>query len=109
MANVELRQRGQGAADEEGDDSLDSFLESIPDDSLTSMKVSTSYVRLGVTEGKYRMVRRILHNAGHSVIELHRVRYGGILLGPLVEGDIRRCTIEETSWGRGIMSSKARK
>ncbi len=38
--------------------------------------VPTSSVRLTVTEGKYRMVRRILHNAGHSVIALHRRRYG---------------------------------
>jgi 23S rRNA pseudouridine2605 synthase len=37
-----------------------------------------SYVRIVVTEGKYRMVRRILHNAGHSVICLHRSRYGGV-------------------------------
>ena len=39
-----------------------------------------SYVRLSVTEGKYRMVRRILHNSGHTVLRLHRWRYGGIKL-----------------------------
>ena len=44
--------------------------------------VSVSTVRLTVTEGKYRMVRRILHNAGHSVIALHRMRYGNTLLIP---------------------------
>ena len=42
--------------------------------------VPTSQVRVSVREGKYRMVRRILHNAGHSVLQLHRVRYGDILL-----------------------------
>jgi len=39
-----------------------------------------SYVRLSVAEGKYRMVRRMLHNAGHSVCFLHRRRYGQICL-----------------------------
>jgi len=41
---------------------------------------SFSYVRLTVTEGKHRMVRRILHNCGHSVVKLHRNRYGNISL-----------------------------
>lgn len=39
-----------------------------------------SVVNLTVVEGKYRMVRRILHNCGHSVVSLHRTRYGGIKL-----------------------------
>ena len=53
------------------------------DDSSSSSSgemVPTSQVRVSVREGKYRMVRRILHNAGHSVLQLHRVRYGDILL-----------------------------
>lgn len=44
---------------------------------------AVSLVRLSVTEGKYRMVRRILHNAGHSVCFLRRRRYGMIVLHPL--------------------------
>lgn len=39
-----------------------------------------SEVRVVVTEGKHRMVRRILHNCGHSVLQLHRTRYGPISL-----------------------------
>ena len=42
-------------------------------------------VRLVVTEGKYRMVRRVLANCGHPVVNLHRVRYGEIRLGDLEE------------------------
>ena len=42
-----------------------------------------------VTEGKHRMVRRMLHNAGASVEALHRVAYGPIALGPLAERDVR--------------------
>ena len=35
---------------------------------------------LTYTIGKYRMVRRILHNCGHSVVKLTRIRFGGIHL-----------------------------
>ena len=43
---------------------------------------AVSFVRLSVTEGKYRMVRRILHNSGHSVCFLRRRRFGEIYLHP---------------------------
>ena len=40
-------------------------------------------VTITVTEGKHRMVRRMLHNAGASVLALHRIAYGDIVLGDL--------------------------
>lgn len=55
-------------------------------------------VRLTVTEGKHRMVRRMLANAGHPVIELTRVRYGGFELADLPVGDCRTATAEELAW-----------
>lgn len=69
---------------------------------------SFSYVRLTVTEGKHRMVRRILHNCGHSVVKLHRNRYGRISLygyngdEELLQGSIRRCNEDETEWAKQI-------
>ncbi|KAG8463450.1 hypothetical protein KFE25_004961 [Diacronema lutheri] len=39
-------------------------------------------LRLSVTEGKHRMVRRLLANAGHPVLALHRVRFGDVVLDP---------------------------
>ena len=54
-------------------------------------------VRIAVTEGKHRMVRRMLHNAGASVITLKRVQYGSILLGDLAEGHCRPLSLEELS------------
>ncbi len=46
-----------------------------------------SEVSVTVTEGKNRMVRRILHNCGHSVLQLHRSRYGAITLsGNFIQG-----------------------
>jgi pseudouridine synthase len=47
-----------------------------------SLAKCVSLVRLSVTEGKYRMIRRILHNSGHSVCFLRRRRYGMIYLHP---------------------------
>lgn len=48
-----------------------------------------SHVKLTVTEGKYRMVRRLLHNSGHSVYLLHRVRYGNISIAKeCIDGEI---------------------
>ena len=52
-------------------------------------------VYLTVTEGKYRMVRRMLHNAGASVLALHREVYGHIELGELDIGTYRLVTEAE--------------
>jgi 23S rRNA pseudouridine2605 synthase len=46
-------------------------------------------VRLTVTEGKHRMVRRMLANAGAPVSALHRVAYGPVRLGDLPVGAFR--------------------
>jgi 23S rRNA pseudouridine2605 synthase len=45
---------------------------------------------LAVTEGKYRMVRRMLANAGHPVVSLRRVSYGPFALGDLPAGEWRQ-------------------
>lgn len=46
-------------------------------------------VWVSVTEGKHRMVRRMLHNAGASVLALHRESYGAVELADLKEGEYR--------------------
>jgi 23S rRNA pseudouridine2605 synthase len=69
----------------------------------------TSFVRLRVKEGKHRMVRRILHNVGHSVIKLHRSMYGRVLLGDLKEGNVRAATEFEESWAISVSALQLRK
>ena len=60
------------------------------DDSIpTGAENAVAIIELTVCEGKHRMVRRMLHNAGASVLALHRVRYGSITLGSLVVGTYR--------------------
>lgn len=57
-----------------------------------------STVRLTVTEGKSRMVRRMLFNSGYPVLDLKRVRVGGISLGDLQEGEFSVLTPQEGNW-----------
>jgi 23S rRNA pseudouridine2605 synthase len=47
------------------------------------------FIRLSVTEGKHRMVRRMLANSGHPVVTLHRVQYGPIKLADLSLDTVR--------------------
>jgi 23S rRNA pseudouridine2605 synthase len=62
-----------------------------------------SEVRLVVTEGKHRMVRRMLANLGLPVSALVRVRFGPVSLGGLAEGEIRELDDAELSWFDGLM------
>lgn len=52
------------------------------------LRVEGNELEVEVHEGKYRMVRRILANAGHPVTALHRIRYGDFELGDLPVGHI---------------------
>lgn len=52
-------------------------------------------VELAVTEGKHRMVRRMLANCGHPVTALHRVAMGPLRLGDLAPGASRPATDAE--------------
>mmetsp|Transcript_14853 Transcript_14853/g.22346 ORF Transcript_14853/g.22346 Transcript_14853/m.22346 type:complete len:269 (+) Transcript_14853:83-889(+) len=58
----------------------------------------SSRLQVVVREGKHRMVRRMLHNAGHSVMELKRLRYGSVTLGDLPSGHCRGLTCVELEW-----------
>jgi len=55
-------------------------------------------VTLSVTEGKHRMVRRMLANAGHPVVSLKRTHVGEVALGDLPAGEWRSLTAEELTW-----------
>jgi 23S rRNA pseudouridine2605 synthase len=52
-------------------------------------------VTVAVTEGKHRMVRRMLANAGFPVLELRRIAYGPFSLGDLPAGAWRLPTEDE--------------
>lgn len=66
-------------------------------------------IRLVVQEGKYRMVRRMLSNCGHPVIELKRERHGLVELKDLEIGEFRDCSEDELEWASGLFASKDKK
>lgn len=59
---------------------------------------SGSCLTVVVTEGKHRMVRRMLANVGLPVLDLQRVRFGAIRLGDLPVGELRAPTADELQW-----------
>ena len=66
-------------------------------------------VRLVVTEGKYRMVRRMLANCGHPVVGLHRVRYGNVWLDEdLAEGESMPIDGASLQWALELQQVSAR-
>jgi len=60
-------------------------------------------LRLVVSEGKHRMVRRMLFNAGYPVAELRRERHGRVTLGDLDVGRFRELNGEEESWAMNLL------
>jgi 16S rRNA U516 pseudouridylate synthase RsuA-like enzyme len=49
------------------------------------------------------MVRRMLANCGHPVLELKRERHGEVRLGDLPVGNFRQPTDEEISWTESLL------
>jgi len=56
-----------------------------------------SELRLVLTEGRKREVRRMLAAVGHSVMRLRRIRFGPVELGTLARGEWRELTKAEVA------------
>ena len=70
------------------------------------LRIVDDKITLKVTEGKYRMVRRILANAGYPVLELHRTRYGAITMpSDAVPGETWTVTGEELKWAKWLVKT----
>ncbi len=54
-----------------------------------------SWIEMTIYEGKKRQIRRMLERVGHPVMRLMRVRIGGLEMGDLKPGMLRRITTEE--------------
>ncbi len=72
--------------------------------SLIRQREKNSWVRVVVTEGRNRLVKRMFSAIGHTVLKLKRVAYGPIQLGDLPFGQFRYLTAEETEKLRKIGS-----
>ena len=49
------------------------------------------------------MVRRILANCGHPVVELKRERHGNVTLGDLAVGEFRDASDDELEWAESLL------
>lgn len=58
-------------------------------------KVRKGTLKVTVKEGKKREVRLLVQNAGLTILELSRIRIGGLRLGPVPEGAFREMSEEE--------------
>ncbi len=65
----------------------------------------SSWVLLTVTEGRNRIVRRLLEHIGHKVLKLKRVGFGGITLRGLEAGDSRALTAGELDHLRRLVKT----
>jgi 23S rRNA pseudouridine2605 synthase len=64
-------------------------------DRIVVLKVSAreSHLRIDLTEGKNREIRRLLEAAGHEVTRVHRVAFGPYELGDLPPGRSREVRV----------------
>lgn len=62
---------------------------------LSVKKVRKGTLKMAVAEGKKREVRTLLEYVGLKVLELKRIRLGGLVLGTLAEGEYRELTPKE--------------
>jgi len=92
---------------EERDDEVNSIEEDKGAEGRKSNAREELVLRVGVSEGKHRMVRRLLANAGYPVVALHRVRYGHISLGTLSEGEVTEIEAQSEGgqWARRLLGS----
>ncbi len=58
-------------------------------------KVRKGTIKVVIKEGKKREVRHLVQKAGLTVLELKRIRIGGLLLGTIPEGSFREMTESE--------------
>lgn len=65
----------------------------------------SSRLRIVLTEGRNRQIRRMLQAVGSRVHTLHRVQIGPLLLGELPEGACRRLSADEVAALRHAVSA----
>ncbi len=69
----------------------------VPTPTFVDLEEDGMEVCLGLTEGKYHEVRRMLAAVGAPVVELRRLNYAGVTVAGLAAGESRRIGGEELS------------
>ncbi len=68
-----------------------------------------TWLEITVTEGRYRLIKRMCWNIGHPVCRLKRVRFAGLGPGRLKPGEYRHLTPEEVERLKGLVERDERK
>ena len=68
---------------------------------------TNAWVEITVTEGRNRLIRRMLGTLGHPVSKLRRESFGTISLRGMERGDVRQLTVTEIQRLRDIAQGKA--
>lgn len=79
---------------------------SVVSSSLLRQGEKNSWVRVVVTEGRNRLVKRMFSAIGHPALKLKRVSFGPIQLGNLPMGQFRYLTTEELERIRNLKATK---
>jgi 23S rRNA pseudouridine2605 synthase len=81
------------------------------DDGVTAparvRRLAPDELEITIREGRKRQVRRMCEAVGHPVAALRRVAFGGLRLGPLEEGKVRRLSDAEVERLRRAASGAA--
>jgi len=91
-------------SDDDDDDDVNNNHDNDDDTNNSNHNANRYEIRLVVTEGKHRMVRRMLANCGYPVLKLRRERHGNIWLGDLPIGDYRYPTQDELQWATDLIN-----
>jgi len=73
---------------------------------VVSTGEKSAIVEVTVTEGRNRLIRRMLAYLGHHVIELRRASFAGVRLGGLPVGETRELTPAEVVQLRALAAGK---
>jgi 23S rRNA pseudouridine2605 synthase len=71
---------------------------------LIRQREKNSWIRVVVTEGRNRLVKRMFSAIGHSVLKLKRIEYGPVQLGGISFGQFRYLTPEEVERLKRLMA-----
>lgn len=70
--------------------------------SVIKKEKNTSILKISITEGRNRQVRKMCNAINHKVITLKRISEGGLELGNLEKGEYRFLTQEEIKYLQGL-------
>ncbi len=76
---------------------------------LGADRQGTARVEITVTEGRNRLIRRMMLKLGHPVLELRRGSFAGITLRSMKHGEVRELTPGEVQRLRGMVEGPRRK